>query len=134
MKPDPEVESRRWFSEAETDLGAARHLADGGFHHLSCFHCQQAVEKALKSYLLLKGAREVRGHSVSDLCEAACRFEAEFRELVADVSSLDQYYIPTRYPNGLPGGLPSRVYSGRDSERAIQTTEKAIAFIRARLW
>jgi len=24
---------------------------------------------------------------------------------------LDQYYIPTRYPNGLPGGVPSRFYT-----------------------
>jgi len=36
------------------------------------------------------------------------------------------FYFPTRYPNGLPGGLPSDVFGGDDSERAIGRAEKII--------
>jgi len=36
---------------------------------------------------------------------------------------LDQYYIPTRYPNGLPGGVPSRFYT--DAEEAQEAMELA---------
>jgi HEPN domain-containing protein len=32
---------------------------------------------------------------------------------------LDRFYIPTRYPNGLPGGLPFQTYSAKDLQEAI---------------
>jgi HEPN domain-containing protein len=31
---------------------------------------------------------------------------------------LDQYYIPTRYPNGLPGGVPAEVFTKRQADEA----------------
>ena len=39
---------------------------------------------------------------------------------------LDRFYIPTRYPNGLPDLTPSQVYSSQDSTQAI---EKANFFL-----
>ena len=133
MKPDPVLESRRWFGQAEMDLAAARHLAAGGFHNLACFVSQQAVEKALKAYLYLRGAREVHGHSVSVLCADCAHFDSGFRDLTRKASPLDKYYIPTRYPNGLPGGLPSDAYDDSDSKKAIETALEALAFVEARL-
>ena len=32
---------------------------------------------------------------------------------------LDQLYIPTRYPNGLPGGVPAEVFSREQTMEAI---------------
>ena len=32
---------------------------------------------------------------------------------------LDQLYIPTRYPNGLPGGVPAQVFSHGQAADAI---------------
>jgi HEPN domain-containing protein len=61
----------------------------------------------------------VWAHSVADLCDRACGYHLRFRELADDGASLDLLYIPTRYPNGLAGGLPSRAFREDDPERAI---------------
>jgi len=41
-------------------------------------------------------------------------------------SQLDRFYIPTRYPNGLPDLTPGQVYVSKDS---IQAIEKATFFL-----
>lgn len=42
-----------------------------------------------------------------------------FGDLSPDAAGLDVYYIPTRYPGGLPGGLPADAFDEVDSERAL---------------
>lgn len=46
---------------------------------------------------------------------------------VAGAVRLDQYYIPTRSPNSLPGGVPSRFYN--DPEEAREAMELASAVL-----
>ncbi|WP_235603323.1 HEPN domain-containing protein [Thermoanaerobacter sp. YS13] len=43
--------------------------------------------------------------------------------------SLDKYYIPTRYPNGLPGGIPSEAFIEEDAISAINKATKIIKFV-----
>ncbi len=119
MRPDPKEEGRRWLDQALADLGDARFARDGERFHLACFLCQQAAEKALKGFLVLRGDEMVWGHSVADLCVRASEFDPSFAVLREDGASLDLLYIPTRYPNGLPGGLPKDAFRGEDAERAL---------------
>jgi HEPN domain-containing protein len=133
MRPNPGDEGRRWFEQAEDDIAAAAHMTDGGFHNHACFLTQQAVEKALKAYLLSRGAWEVRGHSVADLCGEAAKMHRPFGDLMDTVAPLDKFYIPTRYPNGLPGGTPSKAFDRADAERALDTARRALAFIKGQL-
>ena len=53
--------------------------------------------------------------------------------LKQELAILDQFYIPTRYPNGLPGALPYEVYTRAQAERALATSETVIALARAQL-
>ena len=46
-------------------------------------------------------------HSISELIQLAEELDADFED-VKRASKLDQYYSPTRYPNSLPGDVPSR--------------------------
>ena len=39
------------------------------------------------------------------------KFEEKFNEKLKVQSILDTYYIPTRYPNGLPDRIPAEVYT-----------------------
>ncbi|MCL6580721.1 MAG: HEPN domain-containing protein [Firmicutes bacterium] len=134
MKPDPEGEGRRWFLQAGQDLEAARVLTSAGHHNLACFHCQQAVEKALKAFLFSRGAWDIRGHGAGVLCDDAATLDPAFRELRSTVAPVDKYYIPTRYPNGLgTSGLPFEVYDADDSARAIRIAEQALEFVERRL-
>jgi HEPN domain-containing protein len=42
----------------------------------------------------------------------------------------NQYYIPTRYPNGLPGGMPYEVYTGEQAAAAVAVCGRVIALAR----
>jgi HEPN domain-containing protein len=35
-------------------------------------------------------------------------------------SPLDQFYLPARYPNTLPGGIPAHAFVRPDAERALE--------------
>jgi len=126
-------EARRWFLQALRDLDDAKFNLSGERFNVVCFLSQQSAEKAIKAYLFLKGADEVWGHSVGELCEDAKSFDDDFKEIETASKSLDKYYIPTRYPNALPGGIPSESFDKSDAERAISLAEKIINFIKSKL-
>lgn len=62
----------KWLDKALCDLQAARLLLTyGGDHYNIAFHCQQAIEKALKGYLLFRTGRHFDGHNLTYLCRQA---------------------------------------------------------------
>jgi HEPN domain-containing protein len=128
MRNQPLDEGRRWLRQAREDLHWAGHLADQGAYHLACFLAQQVAEKALKAFLYAQGEEIVLGHSVERLCAAAAAFEPAFRERARTWSLLDGYYIPTRYPNGLPDGIPADVYTQQAAADAVRLAGEAVAF------
>ena len=133
MKRAARDEAERWLRQAESDLAFAALGAREGFPAQACFTSQQAAEKALKAVLHLSGARFVPGHSVLELLDRAIAAIADadaapLGRLRDSARQLDQYYIPTRYPNGLPGGIPAEVFTGSQAEDAVG---RARAFIEA---
>ena len=48
-------------------------------------------------------------------------------------ASLDKYYIPTRYPNGLPGGIPAEAFIKEDSEHALKTVKSTIETVEKKI-
>jgi HEPN domain-containing protein len=133
MKNDNLSEARRWLAQSKRDLDDAHYSAQGERHNLACFLAQQAAEKALKAFLFSKGAENVWGHSVADLCADAGDFDGEFLELKKTAASLDKYYIPTRYPNGLPGGIPAEAFIKEDSEHALKTVKLTIETVEKKI-
>ncbi len=128
---DPLSEAKRWLRQADVDLGAARRLADD-FSALACFHAQQAAEKALKAILYATGDRVVLGHSLADLGARAALSTPDYEEVRAEVAKLDRYYVPTRYPNGLPaGGDPAEAFDAEDAATAIAIAERALEHARS---
>jgi len=51
----------------------------------------------------------------------------------ARASPLDQFYLPTRYPNTLPGGIPAHAFVRPDAERAPELAREVIAVVKRRL-
>ncbi len=131
MAADRALEAARWLAQAQDDLVTAERLAEIGIHYASCFFAQQAAEKGIKGVLIARGATYVRGHSVSDLCTELGTADADFVSLADELAPLDLYYIPTRYPNGLAGGVASRVFNSEDSARALRLARRAIEAARA---
>ncbi|MCJ7443666.1 MAG: HEPN domain-containing protein [Methanotrichaceae archaeon] len=128
MRPDSLEEGLRWFRQAKRDLDDAQYNYDGGRFNLSCFLSQQAAEKALKAYLYSLGEELVLGHSVAKLLKEASNHDPTYREL-RKVSGLDKYYVPTRYPNGLPGGVPYEAFDEVDASRAMELASELIGYI-----
>ncbi|HYU18396.1 MAG TPA: HEPN domain-containing protein [Chloroflexota bacterium] len=51
--------ARGWLEKAKSDLAAARRIPEGdGPYDTTCFHAQQAAEKALKSAPRFRGAAD----------------------------------------------------------------------------
>ena len=103
--------------------------------YLALFHFQQSAEKALKAYLYLKvkSIEIFYTYSITDLLEMAIEIDFEFKE-IATVKKLDQYYIPTRYPNGLPGGIPSRYYDDpKEAEITMNLARNLIDLIEKKI-
>ena len=114
-------EAERWLRQAESDLAFAELGAREGFPAQACFTSQQAAEKALKAVHYHAGARFVPGHSLVVLMEKAVVHAASFAALRDSARQLDppQLYIPSRYPNGLPGGVPAEVFTASQAEDAV---------------
>ena len=127
------AEAGRWLAQAESDLGFAELGLREGFFAQSCFVCQQAAEKALKALHYLGGARVVLGHSLVELLDPLVTEHAGLTDLREVAQQLDQYYIPTRYPNGLPGGVPADVFTRRQAEEAVSLARRFLALARAAL-
>src|SRR5438094_110149 len=102
MRRQPVEEGLRWLEQAEEDLHWAKDLAERGGFHIACFLAQQICEKAIKGFVYAQGEEIVLGHSIERLCRQATAWNPRFLEFAATWSVLDSYYIPTRYPNGLP--------------------------------
>lgn len=106
---------------------ARRILAEDDFFDKGCFISQQAAEKALKAVHYLDGARTVLGHSAAELTESLIPSRPEFSRLLPDARRVDHFYIPTRYPNGLPGGIPYQSFTREDMENAVGMAERIVA-------
>ena len=130
---DPRSEAERWLAQAEDDLGFAEHGLRLGYYAQTCFLGQQVAEKAAKAMHYARGARIVIGHSVDGLLESLQAEMPSVSSLREGAKELDQHYVPTRYPNGLPGNVPSRAYTETQAARALQHARAVVAFARAAL-
>ncbi|MCP4167119.1 MAG: HEPN domain-containing protein [Chloroflexi bacterium] len=112
---------------AREDFVAAQILHEREIHSLACFHAQQAAEKALKAVWYLED-EEPWGHSITRLIREFPHKDAiEDLELWQEAGRLlDQFYIPTRYPNGLPDLTPGQVYRKVDAVQAISAAQTLI--------
>ena len=122
-------EARRWLSQAHYDLQAARINQKHGVYAWACFLCQQAAEKALKAFLYAQGEGPVIGHSSFRLAQACATFDSEFNQILRACKTLDGYYIPTRYPNGLPDGVPHEVYDAVDAGEALEAGAAVLSLV-----
>ncbi|MGB9749965.1 MAG: HEPN domain-containing protein [Caldisericia bacterium] len=120
--------------QAIDEFNDADELRKLGKFYLALFHFQQSVEKVLKGYLFYKTSSLYFFHtnSIDELLNYLISYEKDF-EKYKQVKKLDRYYIPTRYPNGLPGSIPSKYFD--DPEEALVASKMAketIEFIKSK--
>lgn len=118
------------MSQAERDLEQARESQRAGRHEWACFAAQQSAEKAVKALHLSRG-QEAWGHVVAQLLVELPSPPAP--DLVEKGRVLDNFYVPTRYPNGHPSGSPFEHYGPLQSEQALTYAGEILAFVRAQM-
>ncbi len=123
-------EARRWLAQAENDLEFARLALRERFFHQTCFIAQQSAEKSVKAIGYGLGDRTIIGHSVVALAERYAERIDGLGRLMEDAGVLDQFYIPARYPNGLPGGVPFAAFHEPQARAAIEAAERFLALAR----
>jgi HEPN domain-containing protein len=92
---------KEWFDFASNDLFAAKHLFEDTYPKqfaISCFHSQQAAEKALKGYLVSKEIIPPKIHDLKILCKLCIEKDSSFDEIPDISSKLTIYCAASRYP------------------------------------
>jgi len=125
------AEFTRWYTQAQHDLAAARSSSNAGHFEWTCFQAQQAAAKALKSFLYLNRKRAIISHSVANLLRECEQIDPSFSS-VHSARELDQYYIPTRYPNGLPDQIPHEYYDTEDARKCIAHADTVLKLVNER--
>jgi HEPN domain-containing protein len=128
---EPNKDAQRWFRQSEDDYRFVKYLKkEEDFFDKGSFMAQQAGEKALKSCLYATGKRRVIGHSLYEMADELSKQDNRFRNIVSASKRLDRYYIPTRYPNGIPGGSPFQVFDKEDLNKAFEDLKMIIDICR----
>jgi len=104
MIPDPD-EIREWFQVTEDDIISAQILLnhDPPVINTACFHCQQAIEKALKAFLVWKGQSFEKIHDIGYLLDLCKNYGLSLNFLNKDkAETITSYAAEIRYPSAGP--------------------------------
>lgn len=93
-----------WFERGDRDIETAQLLYDEqGYTDVIAYHIQQAIEKYLKGYLVLKGQRPPWVHELDTLLNLVSKAEPDLYSPYIDLcEKATRYYFDERYPPGPP--------------------------------
>jgi len=98
--PPELAEIRRWVVKAQRD----RLMAEAGLAQTppitdaAAFHCQQAVEKLLKAYLVFREDEFEKIHDLEPLADRCAQHDPSFAPLGTRVDALTPFAVRFRYP------------------------------------
>jgi HEPN domain-containing protein len=98
--PPELAEVARWLLKARHDWSVARKILAAPPAELdaAAFHCQQAIEKTLKAYLVYRATEFEKTHDLGRLLELCSALDGSFESLRHAVAPLTQYAVVLRYP------------------------------------
>jgi len=93
----------------------------------TCFHAEQCAEKALKAVLARSGQAPPRTPKLADLLHLLDG--KTFAAIAGDLLSLDRFYLPTRYPDALPGSLDEALPGEGEAQEALDLARQVMEII-----
>ena len=116
---------KEWIHKAEHDLGMATlALASKPEYTDSiCFHCQQAVEKYLKAYMVSLDIKFEKKHGLSYLLDLINEKEEVSDEFYEMLEKLEDYAVEIRYPDDWFEP------TGEEAEEACEIAKKVKEFV-----
>jgi len=113
-----------WLCFAHEDLRVAEWALSARIYNQACFHAQQCVEKVLKAWLRYRGTLPPRSHQLSLLL--ALLPDEVLADSRLEITLLDRFYIPTRYPDAVAGALPGGLPDATDAREALGVARTAL--------
>ena len=131
MVPDPVCveDCRAWLNRAAEDLATARILLRStpvGIRPI-LFHCQQAIEKALKAFLTWHDVPFRKTHDLARLGKQCLTIESALEPIVTEAEVLSAYAWRFRYP-----GAPYEP-TLEEAQTAFSLAEETVNAILSRL-
>lgn len=120
---------KEWMHKADHDLGMAKMALEHNPEYTDsiCFHCQQAAEKYLKSYLVYLEISFGKTHSLVYLLDLVKEKSAIITEVYEIAESLEGYAVDVRYPDDM--------YEPdiKEAKLALQNATEIIKFVKVRM-
>lgn len=93
--------TQQWLKIAERDLLSAKQglEAEIVITDIVCFHCQQAVEKFLKAFLVKHQIEFPKTHSIIALLNLCANVDKSFKDELLFADVLTDYAVEIRYPD-----------------------------------
>lgn len=124
------IDHYNWFEKAAKDLAAAKeHSHSGSAYEVPAFYCHQAVEKALKGYILATGGELIPGHDLPFIARNAEKSLPELGELKEGLALVNQYYLEMTYPDDMRYSVSAEIVVEciRIAERVMMIIGKGLA-------
>ena len=114
-----------WLTKAQSDLASAEVLLANkpSILDTACFHCQQAAEKFLKAFLVFKGVKFEKSHSMTYLINLCIKAETTFTEIQEQAETLTPFAVEVRYPGA------SVKPSSEEAEEALSAAKTIRDFV-----
>jgi len=119
----------QWIKIAERDLIIAQRELEIEpiVTDIICFHCQQAAEKYLKSYLTRHQIEFPKTHSMMMLINLCSVADSSFKEKLSNADMLTDYAVEIRYPDEwYEPGI-------EEAKKAFELTKEIKAFVLKKL-
>ena len=99
MTPALKAYIESWVNKAKHDMISAQRLLEiePMILDTACFHCQQAVEKYLKAYLIYNELPIEKTHDIIFLLNQCANFDPIFATI--DPLDINSYAVNGRYPD-----------------------------------
>ena len=120
-------DAREWLRRARSNLArlSQGQITPEVLFEDVCFDAQQAVEKAFKALLVLRGVQVPRTHAISELITMLADLGFDIPADVEEASILTDYAVAARYPG------PYEPVVLDDYEKAVATAKAVVSWASA---
>jgi HEPN domain-containing protein len=121
-------EIRNCWRQAEEDLITARANIGVTRYYASVFFSQQAAEKALKAYYILRFKELPQSHNLVDMAKA---LHADSK-IISAARELNPEYLVTRYVDAA-NGVPADMYDEKSAKLHLKCAKEIIDWVKKKM-
>lgn len=123
----------KWLDFVIDDLESAEIMLREKKLNNVCYFSHQAVEKVLKAFLEHHQINPPHIHNLIDLLKQCGSISQEILKLLPEIRTLNQFYIPTRYPVAPMGSTPKGMPNQALAEKALDYAKEIVSYVKTQI-